>query len=86
MKNSGKVEIGNRLANKIRSLWWRKIEDSPISMMWKDSNETPPKETQLQILSTTAASDTKSEATKKIHLPKRQRIIPATKYQDFLWM
>jgi hypothetical protein len=50
MRNSGKVEIGNRLANKIRSLRGRKIEDSPISMTWKNSNETPPKVTQLQIL------------------------------------
>jgi hypothetical protein len=70
MRNSGKVEIGNRLANKIRSLWWRKTEDSTISMMWKNSNKTPPKETQLQILLTTTPSDTKSEATKKIQLPK----------------
>ena len=74
MKNSGKVEKGKRLANKITSLWWRKIEDSSIRMMWENSNKTPPKETKLQILLTTTPTDTKSEITKKIQLPKRQRI------------
>jgi hypothetical protein len=66
-----------------RSLWWRKIEDSLISMMWKNYNKTPPRKTRLQILLTTTLSDTKSETTKKIQLSKRQRINLATKYQDF---
>jgi hypothetical protein len=54
--------------------------------MWKNNINIPPKETQLQIPPTTASSDIKSETTKKIQLPKCQRINPATKYQDFLWM
>jgi hypothetical protein len=86
MRNFGRAEVSNRLANKIRSLWWRQIEDSPISMMWKNNNKTPPKETQLQIPLTTTPSDIRSETTKKTQLPTRQRINLATKYQDFLWM
>jgi hypothetical protein len=36
MRNSGRVEISNRLANKM----WKQIEDSLISKMWKNNTDT----------------------------------------------